>query len=55
LANLALAGDWIGTLPATIESAVCSAERAVAALGSGSTRAGGRPRQDLVVAAGRAP
>ncbi|HEY8383331.1 MAG TPA: FAD-dependent oxidoreductase [Microvirga sp.] len=32
LPNLALAGDWIGTLPATIESAVAAGERAVAAL-----------------------
>ncbi|WP_134500485.1 hydroxysqualene dehydroxylase [Microvirga pakistanensis] len=32
LANLALAGDWLGTLPATIESAVISGEEAVAAL-----------------------
>jgi len=32
LGNLALAGDWIGTLPATIESAVVSGEQAVAAL-----------------------
>ncbi|HZH09361.1 MAG TPA: FAD-dependent oxidoreductase [Microvirga sp.] len=32
LANLALAGDWIGALPATIESAVTSGEEAVAAL-----------------------
>jgi hypothetical protein len=31
-ANLALAGDWIGTLPATIESAVLSGERAYSAL-----------------------
>jgi hypothetical protein len=55
LANLALAGDWIGTLPATIESAVRSAERAVAALGPGWMPARGLPRQDLVAAAGRAP
>jgi hypothetical protein len=32
LANLALAGDWLGALPATVESAVVSGERAVAAL-----------------------
>ncbi|WP_243370320.1 hydroxysqualene dehydroxylase [Microvirga solisilvae] len=32
LANLALAGDWIGALPTTIESAVASGEEAVAAL-----------------------
>ncbi|HEU6443243.1 MAG TPA: FAD-dependent oxidoreductase [Microvirga sp.] len=32
LANLALAGDWLGALPATIESAVISGEAAVAAL-----------------------
>ncbi|KLK91970.1 hypothetical protein AA309_16180 [Microvirga vignae] len=32
LANLALAGDWIGVLPATIESAVASGEEAVLAL-----------------------
>ncbi|MGO4388437.1 FAD-dependent oxidoreductase [Microvirga sp. 2YAF29] len=32
LANLALAGDWLGSLPATIESAVVSGELAVAAL-----------------------
>ncbi|MDF2689333.1 MAG: hypothetical protein K0Q80_2299, partial [Microvirga sp.] len=32
LANLALAGDWLGSLPATIESAVVSGEEAVAAL-----------------------
>ncbi len=33
LPNLALAGDWLGRLPATIESAVSSGEEAVAALG----------------------
>ncbi|WP_210493325.1 hydroxysqualene dehydroxylase [Microvirga antarctica] len=33
LTNLTLAGDWIGSLPATIESAVIAGERAVAALG----------------------
>lgn len=33
LRNLALAGDWLGRLPATIESAVTSGEEAVAALG----------------------
>ncbi|MXQ11282.1 hydroxysqualene dehydroxylase [Microvirga makkahensis] len=32
LANLALAGDWLGALPATIESAIISGEEAVAAL-----------------------
>jgi hypothetical protein len=32
LANVALAGDWIGSLPATIESAIVSGEQAVAAL-----------------------
>ncbi len=32
LANLALAGDWLGALPATIESAVISGKAAVAAL-----------------------
>lgn len=32
LANLALAGDWIGSLPATIENAVMTGEQAVAAL-----------------------
>lgn len=32
LENLALAGDWIGALPATIESAVLSGERAVRAV-----------------------
>lgn len=32
LANLALAGDWIGTLPATIESAVMAGEHAAALL-----------------------
>lgn len=32
LANLALAGDWLGSLPATIESAVVSGEEAVAVL-----------------------
>ncbi|SCY25431.1 hydroxysqualene dehydroxylase [Microvirga guangxiensis] len=32
LANLALAGDWIGSMPATIESAVISGTEAVAAL-----------------------
>jgi hydroxysqualene dehydroxylase len=31
-ANLVLAGDWIGSLPATIETAVVSGERAVHAL-----------------------
>jgi hypothetical protein len=29
---MALAGDWIGSLPATIESAVVSGERAVRTL-----------------------
>jgi hypothetical protein len=53
LANLALAGDWIGTLPATIESAAISGERAVAALG---LRAGARGRADPGLAAvGQAP
>jgi hypothetical protein len=28
LANLALAGDWLGSLPATIESAVMAGEQA---------------------------
>ena len=32
LANMALAGDWIGSLPATIESAVVSGERAIRTL-----------------------
>ncbi|WP_414472918.1 FAD-dependent oxidoreductase [Microvirga sp. M2] len=32
LANLALAGDWLGALPATIESAVISGEEAAAVL-----------------------
>lgn len=32
LANLALAGDWLGALPATIESAVAAGERAVEVL-----------------------
>lgn len=32
LSNLALAGDWMGSLPATIESAVVSGERAIRAL-----------------------
>ncbi|HZH53827.1 MAG TPA: FAD-dependent oxidoreductase [Microvirga sp.] len=32
LPNVALAGDWIGPLPATIESAVTAGEQAVAAL-----------------------
>jgi hydroxysqualene dehydroxylase len=32
LANVALAGDWIGSLPATIESAILSGEQAAAAL-----------------------
>lgn len=36
LSNLALAGDWIGSLPATIESAVISGEQAVAALRHGT-------------------
>ncbi len=35
LSNLALAGDWIGSLPATIESAVISGEQAVSALRHG--------------------
>jgi hydroxysqualene dehydroxylase len=34
LANLALAGDWIGTLPATIESAIMAGEQAASALRS---------------------
>lgn len=38
LPNLALAGDWIGAMPATIESAVVSGERAVRAL-AGAYRA----------------
>jgi hypothetical protein len=42
LANLALAGDWIGPLPATIESAVVAGERAARALDG----PGPRPRQD---------
>ncbi|MGO4572269.1 hydroxysqualene dehydroxylase [Microvirga sp. 2TAF3] len=32
LDNLALAGDWLGTLPATIESAVTAGERAISIL-----------------------
>ena len=32
LANLALAGDWIGSLPATIESAVMAGEHAASIL-----------------------
>jgi NADPH-dependent 2,4-dienoyl-CoA reductase/sulfur reductase-like enzyme len=46
LANLALAGDWLTPLPATIESAVISGERAVGLLGgrvvgqAGASRAG---------------
>jgi len=32
LANVALAGDWIGSLPATIESAIMAGEQAAAAL-----------------------
>ncbi|MCB8822988.1 hydroxysqualene dehydroxylase [Microvirga rosea] len=34
LLNLALAGDWLGRLPATIESAVTSGEEAISALSS---------------------
>jgi predicted NAD/FAD-dependent oxidoreductase len=36
LLNLALAGDWIGVLPATIESAVMAGEHAAAILREGS-------------------
>jgi hypothetical protein len=32
LANLALAGDWLGSLPATIESAVMAGEHAASIL-----------------------
>ncbi len=39
LANLALAGDWLGALPATIESAIVAGERAARALGSPAARA----------------
>jgi hydroxysqualene dehydroxylase len=38
LANLALAGDWLTPLPATIESAVVSGERAVELLGQRFSR-----------------
>ena len=40
LANLALAGDWLTPLPATIESAVMAGERAVGMLGERFVRAG---------------
>jgi len=52
LANLALAGDWIGTLPATIESAVMSGEEAVLALqnappsGASHARSSSHRRED---------
>lgn len=38
LANLALAGDWIGALPATIESAVVAGEQAVRAFAARGPR-----------------
>lgn len=55
LFNLALAGDWLGTLPATIESAVLSGERAIDELDAASSRAVARPRPSLALSAGPAP
>jgi hydroxysqualene dehydroxylase len=54
LRNLALAGDWIGTLPATIESAVLSGERAVRALGRPRSGAVALPETRPLVQAGGA-
>jgi hypothetical protein len=51
LANLALAGDWIGALPATIESAVVAGERAVRALDGPGPRSRAKPQADSAVAA----
>ncbi len=53
LANLTLAGDWIGTLPATIESAATAGERAAAALDA-APAAGRRPAGIAQAAAGGA-
>jgi hypothetical protein len=54
LANLALAGDWIGPLPATIESAVMSGERAIRALRAPWTSAAARARSSALLPAGGA-
>jgi phytoene dehydrogenase-like protein len=53
LPNLALAGDWIGRLPATIESAVASGERAVQALVPAGGAAAPSAQHPLVAAGGR--
>ena len=55
LANLALAGDWLGALPATIESAVVAGERAVRALEGPAPRATTPGALPSPVAAGGKP
>jgi hypothetical protein len=54
LANLALAGDWIGSLPATIESAILSGERAVQALRRAGPQAEVAPQANAMLHAGGA-
>jgi hypothetical protein len=55
LANLTLAGDWLGTLPATIESAVLSGGRAVEQLDGGPFRTIPRPDPLPLLSARQAP
>lgn len=52
LANLTLAGDWIGALPATIESAVVAGERAVRAFEGPAPRAASGALPSPVAAGG---
>jgi hypothetical protein len=53
LANLTLAGDWIGALPATIESAVVAGERAVQAFAGPAPRAASGPLPSPLAAGGK--
>ncbi len=53
LANLTLAGDWIGSLPATIESAVVAGERAVRAFEGPAPRASSGALPAPLVAGGK--
>jgi hypothetical protein len=53
LANLTLAGDWIGDLPATIESAVVAGERAVQAFAGPAPRPASGPLPSPLPAGGK--
>ena len=55
LRNLALAGDWIGRLPATIESAVVSGERAARIVGCPISRRMDAPKPLPLAPAGGTP